>query len=100
MARSANQKLKLLYLCRILMEQTDEDHPLTVQELIAKLAQYDIQAERKSIYDDLEALSRFGLDIQSRKGRTPGWFIGTREFELPELKLLVDAVQSSRFITH
>ena len=99
MARSANQKLKLLYLCRILMEQTDEDHPLTVQELIAKLAQYDIQAERKSIYDDLEALSRFGLDIQSRKGRTPGWFIGTREFELPELKLLVDAVQSSRFIT-
>ena len=66
MARSANQKLKLLYLCRILMEQTDEDHPLTVQELIAKLAQYDIQAERKSIYDDLEPLSRFGLDIQSR----------------------------------
>ena len=99
MAKSANQKLKLLYLCRILLEQTDEDHPLTVQDLIARLAQYDIQAERKSIYDDLEALSRFGLDVQCRKGRSPGWFVGAREFELPELKLLVDAVQSSRFIT-
>ena len=99
MARSANQKLKLLYLCRILMEQTDEDHPLSVQELIAQLAQYNIQAERKSIYDDLDALARFGVDVQCRKGRSPGWFVGGRDFELPELKLLVDAVQSSRFIT-
>ena len=99
MAKSANQKLKLLYLCRILLEQSDEEHPLTVQELIAYLARYDIRAERKSIYDDLNALSRFGLDVQFRKGHTPGWFVGTREFELPELKLLVDAVQSSRFIT-
>ena len=99
MARSANQKLKLLYLCRILMEQTDEDHPLTVQELITQLAQYDIQAERKSIYDDLAALARFGVDVQCRKGRSAGWFVGGRDFELPELKLLVDAVQSSRFIT-
>lgn len=99
MARSANQKLKLLYLCQILTQQTDEEHPLTVPELIAQLARHDIQAERKSIYDDLEALSRFGLDVQSRKGRSPGWFIGEREFQLPELKLLVDAVQSSRFLT-
>lgn len=99
MARSANQKLKLLYLCRILMEQTDEDHPLSVQELIAQLAQYNIQAERKSIYDDLDALARFGVDVQCRKGRSPGWFVGGRDFELPELKLLVDAVQSSKFIS-
>ena len=99
MARSANQKLKLLYLYRILIEQTDEDHPLSVQELIAQLAQYNIQAERKSIYDDLDALARFGVDVQCRKGRSPGWFVGGRDFELPELKLLVDAVQSSRFIT-
>lgn len=99
MARSANQKLKLLYLCRILMEQTDEEHPLSVQELIAQLARYGVQAERKSIYDDLGALARFGVDVQCRKGRSPGWFVGSRDFELPELKLLVDAVQSSRFIT-
>ena len=99
MARSANQKLKLLYLCRILMEQTDEEHPLSVQELIAQLAQYNIQAERKSIYDDLDALARFGVDVQCRKGRSPGWFVGGRDFELPELKLLVDAVQSSSVIS-
>ena len=99
MPRSANQKLKLLYLAQILIEQTDEEHPLTVQALIAQLAKHDIQAERKSVYDDLDALSRFGLDVQCRKGRMPGWFVGARDFELPELKLLVDAVQSSRFIT-
>ena len=67
-SRSANQKLKLLYLAQILLEQTDEEHPLTVQDLIAQLAQYDIQAERKSIYDDLDALSRFGLDGLSGMG--------------------------------
>ena len=96
MARSANQKLKLLYLCQILTQQTDEEHPMTVQELISQLARYDIQAERKSVYDDLDALSRFGVDVQCRKGKHPGWFVGARDFELPELKLLVDAVQSSR----
>ena len=99
MAKSANQKSKLLYLSKILLEQTDEDHPITVPEMIQELAKRDIKAERKSIYDDLETLSLFGLDVQSRKGRSPGWFIGSREFELPELKLLMDAVQSSRFIT-
>ena len=93
MARSANQKLKLLYLYQILTQQTDEEHQLTVQELISKLACHDIQAERKSIYDDLDALSRFGVDVQCRKGKHPGWFVGAREFELPELRLFVDAVQ-------
>ena len=92
MARSANQKLKLLYLCQILTQQTDEEHPMTVQELISQLARYDIQAERKSVYDDLDALSRFGVDVQCRKGKHPGWFVGARDFELPELKLLVLAV--------
>ena len=60
---------------------------------------YGIKAERKSIYDDLEALRQLGMDVQCRKGHTPGWFIGEREFQLPEVKLLMDAVQSSRFIT-
>ena len=99
MAKSPNQKTKLLHLARMLLRQTDEDHPLTVAQLIEALAREDIKAERKSIYDDLEALRLFGLDVQCRKGKTPGWFIGSREFELPELKLLMDAVQSSRFIT-
>lgn len=99
MAKSANQKLKLLRLYDILMRQSDEDHPIPVPELIRELERWDIRAERKSIYDDLDALTELGVDVQSRKGRTPGWFIGQRDFELAELKLLVDAVQSSRFIT-
>ena len=99
MAKSSKQKIKLLCLCRMLLERTDEEHPVTIPEMIEELNRYGISAERKSIYDDLEALRTFGLDIQSRKGHSPGWFIGSREFELPELKLLMDAVQSSRFIT-
>ncbi len=99
MSKSSNQKTKLLHLARMLLRQTDEDHPLTVPQIIEGLARQDVKAERKSIYDDLDALRLFGLDIQSRKGKSPGWFIGGREFELPEVKLLMDAVQSSRFIT-
>ena len=99
MAKSANQKQKLLIICRLLWESTDEEHPLTVGEITAALDRHGIQAERKSIYDDLEALRLFGLDIQCRKGKTPGWFVGERDFELPEVKLLMDAVQSSRFLT-
>ena len=100
MARSPNQKLKLLYLMQLLLEKSDENHPLTVQEMIDALAKYDISAERKSIYDDLEALRLFGLDIVQSKGKTTGYYIASRDFELPELKLLVDSVQSSKFITH
>ena len=99
MAKSAFQKTKLLHLARLLLQQTDEDHPITVARMIEELGRYDIKAERKSIYDDLEALRSFGLDVQCRKGKSPGWFIGEREFELPEVKLLMDAVQSSRFLT-
>ena len=87
MPRSANQKLKLLCLCRILWERTDEDHPLTVPELIQALEAWDIKAERKSIYDDMEALRTLGMDVQSRKGKSPGWFLGERTFQLAELKL-------------
>ncbi|NBI10191.1 WYL domain-containing transcriptional regulator [Colidextribacter sp. OB.20] len=99
MAKTTNQKTKLLHLARILLQQTDEDHPLTVAQLIEGLARQDIKAERKSVYDDLESLRLFGLDVQCRKGKSPGWFVGSRDFQLPEVKLLMDAVQSSRFIT-
>ena len=85
MAKSPNQKTKLLCLYRMLLRQTDEEHPLTVLQIIEELARQDIKAERKSIYDDLEALRLFGMDIQSRKGKTSGWFVGDREFELPEV---------------
>ena len=100
MAKSVNQKMKLLYILKILTEKTDETHCLPAQEIIALLASYGITAERKSIYDDIECLNHFGYDIvnvKSRKGG--GYYLASWEFELPELKLLVDAVQASRFIT-
>ncbi len=100
MPRTVNQKMKLLYLIRILSEKTDEEHALSTRELISQLAAYGISAERKSIYDDMECLSHFGYDIGYVKSRKEGgYYLASREFELPELKLLVDAVQSSRFIT-
>lgn len=97
--KSPNQKLKLLYLAQILMEKTDEEHFLTVPQMIEELARYDISAERKSIYDDLECLRLFGMDICSFKAKTTNYYIGSRDFELPELKLLVDSVQASKFLT-
>jgi len=99
MPGTLNQRLKLLYLMKILLERTDEEHPLTMVQLIAALTEYGIQAERKSLYSDMELLRQFGLDVQTQKSKSVGYYIGVREFELPELKLLVDAVQSSRFIT-
>lgn len=99
MAKSPNQKLKLLYLVKFLMQHSDEDHPVSTAQIIEELKKNDISAERKSIYDDIEALCNFGVDIVQVKGRNGGYYIGERDFELPELKLLVDSVQSSKFIT-
>ena len=100
MAKSPNQKLKLLYLLKMLEEKTDEENTMTINEMIAELDRYGITAERKSIYDDLEALKHYGLDIAIRKSKTTDYFVAGRLFELPELKLLVDAVQCSKFVTH
>lgn len=100
MAKGANQKLKLLYLMKILMEKTDETHGITMPEIITALEAYGVSAERKSIYSDLENLNLYGLDIIGEK--VDGHFrysIGNRQFELAELKLLVDSVQSAKFIT-
>lgn len=100
MAKSSNQKAKLLFLMKYLLESTDEEHPASLAGLLAMLERHDIHAERKSIYDDLEALRLFGLDIEFQKAQPSGYYVASRAFELPELKLLVDAVQSSKFITH
>ena len=100
MAKSANQKLKLLHLWQYLARASDEDHPVTVAQIIDYLALQGVSAERKSVYDDIEALRLFGLDIVSvRLGSATGYYLGERDFQLPELKLLVDSVQSSKFIT-
>ena len=100
MPKSSNQKLKLLYIIKILSEQTDEEHCISTQQLIEELAKYDIKAERKSIYDDINQLIDFGYDIILIKSRVNGgYYMAGREFELAELKLLVEVVQSSKFIT-
>lgn len=101
MARGTSQKLKLLYVMQYLLRYSDETHPVSVAQIIAHLEGQGIPAERKSVYDDVETLRTFGLDvIQVREGSLYGYYVGSREFELAELKLLVDSVQSSRFITH
>lgn len=98
MAKSRNQKLKIPYLIQILRTKTDEEHGLSAEELIRELARYDVAAERKSIYDDIALLQdSLGLNIEHDKGR--GYRLCEQEFDLAELKMLVDAVQSSRFIS-
>lgn len=100
MARSNNQKLKLLYLYRILLDKTDDTHSIGTQQIIDELDKKGISAERKSVYTDIRALTEYGADIiGAKKGRGYEYHVGNRQFELAELKLLVDAVQSSRFIT-
>lgn len=99
MARSQKQKLKLLYLMRYLQQYSDEAHPVGIAQMVEMLESCGIAAERKSLYADLEALREFGLDIVQARGKTVGYYIASRDFELPELKLLVDSVQSSKFIT-
>lgn len=99
MARTGKQKLKLLYLLKVLLEYSDEDTPLSLSEILSKLSAYGVTPERKTIYDDLEMLKLYGVDLEMRRGAPYGYYIASREFELPELKLLVDSVQSSKFIT-
>lgn len=101
MARSSYQKLKPLYIMNYLLQNSDEEHPVTIKQIVEYLGAQGISAERKSIYDDIEALRFYGLDIiHVDAGRFQGYYVAQRNFELPELKLLVDSVQSSKFITH
>lgn len=85
---------------KILLEKSDENHMITVNDIIDELEAYGVSAERKSVYTDIDLLISFGLDIICEKGRANMYFVGSREFELPELKLLVDVVQVAKFITH
>lgn len=95
-----NQKLKMLFLVKIFTEETDDLHSLTMPAIIAKLSAYGVNADRKTLYLDFEELRHFGFDIiATKKGRDCFYHLGGRNFELPELKLLVDSVQSAKFIT-
>ena len=100
MPKGSNQKLKLYYLSRIMTEKMDDEHMITMQEIQDALAAYGVSADRKSLYDDMEALRILGIDVIGEKiGRNFYYHVGEKQFEIAELKLLVDAIQSSRFIT-
>lgn len=101
MARGTNQKLKLSILSKIMLEKTDDEHSLTMSQIIAELEKHDITAERKSIYTDLQDMTdKLGIEIiKEQIGRETFYHVGTRQFELAEVKLLIDAIQSSKFIT-
>ena len=100
MPKGNNQKLKLYYLARIMLEKTDDEHMITMPEIKSALEAYDITADRKSLYDDLEVLRKIGVDVVGEKvGRNYYYHVGGKQFEIAELKLLVDAIQSSKFIT-
>ena len=100
MPKSANQKLKILHVMDYLLRESDEAHPVTAAQIVKEMNRRGFSAERRSILEDLEALRQYGLDI-ARVGvnRYAAYYVASRDFELPELKLLVDSVQSSRFIT-
>ncbi len=100
MPKGSHQKLKLYYLSRIMTQKTDDEHFLTMPEIQEALAEYDVSADRKSLYDDMEALRVLDIDVIGEKiGRNFCYHVGKKKFDIAELKLLVDAIQSSKFIT-
>lgn len=101
MSRGTNQKFKFTYLMKIMQEKTDDEHSLTMPQIMEELEKYDVTAERKSIYTDFQDMTeKFGVEIiKEQIGRETYYHVGSREFELAEVKLLIDAIQSSKFIT-
>ncbi len=100
MPKGKNQKFKLYRLAQIMMERTDDEHYITMPEIMEALGEYEITADRKSIYADLRDLEQLGIEVEGEPvGNRYHYHVVNRIFELPELKLLVDAIQSSKFIT-
>lgn len=101
MSRGANHKFKFTYLMQIMLNKTDDEHSLTMSQILNELEKYDVTAERKSIYLDFQDMTeKFGVEIiKEQVGRETYYHVGAREFELAEVKLLIDAIQSSKFIT-
>ena len=100
MPKSDNQKLKIFYILDYLQKNSHENKPIRTQELLHMLDRdHNISCDRKTVYSDVAALQEYGVDIVSLPGKNGGYYIASRNFELPELKLLIDAVQSSRYLT-
>ena len=100
-ARGTNQKFKFSYLMQIMQEKTDDEHAITMPQIMEELEKYEVTAERKSIYADFQDMTdKFGIEIiKEQIGRETYYHVGSRKFELAEVKLLIDAIQSSKFIT-
>ena len=98
MPKKANQKRRILEVLRYLSRESDEDHPVTVDRILRHLDSAGFPCDRKTVMDDLQTLSEDGYDVIVNRGRGGGCFLGDRAFETAELKLLIDAVQASRFI--
>lgn len=100
MPKGMNQKFKLYRLAQIMLAKTDDDHYITMPEIMSALKEYEITADRKSIYTDLRDLEALGIEVAGEPvGNRYHYHVVSRPFELAELKLLVDAIQSSKFIT-
>lgn len=100
MSRGTNQKFKFTYLMQIMLAKTDDEHSLTLSQIMDELEKYGVTAERKSLYNDFADMDKFGIEvIKEQIGRETFYHVGSREFELAEVKLLIDAIQSSKFIT-
>ena len=101
MSRGANQKFKFIYLMKIMLDQTDEEHSLTMSQIMTELEKYGVTAERKSIYSDFQDMrDEFGIEIiKNQIGRETYYHVATRKFQMAEVKLLIDAIQCSKFIT-
>ena len=100
MPKSDNQKLKIFYILDYLERNSNEKNPIRASELISMLDRnHNIRCDRKTVYSDVAALQDYGIDIVSVPGKNGGYYVASRNFELPELKLLIDAVQSSRYLT-
>ncbi len=100
MGGAKGQKIRLLYLADIFKKYTDEEHPLSSAELIEKLENMGVTVERKAIYDDISVLCEYGLDIIKTRTPRSGYYLAERDFEIPEIYLLSDAVQAAGFISH
>lgn len=99
MSERRGQKIKIVAILDILKSETDENNPLSAEELCSRLAEMDITSERKSIYGDIDALIDYGYDIIHTRTPKSGYYLASRDFELPEVYLLTDAVQAASFIT-
>lgn len=99
MAKTSNQKLKMFYLLQMLREKTDSEHTLTMNQIITGLHYYDVKAERKSVYDDIENLRWLGYDIRCKKGKAYGYYLKEREISLDILKTIANSVASSKYLT-